>query len=668
MYNKQIYKQTSLPDMKPTDTTSWRSSQPKCTSTKPIAITGYNKSKQYGYTMSKTYPSYPSHPSYNNFDKKSITNEVKHDINFLQYDTNKNNNRRISDIIQNLEHNYPKIIISRSYCDNNDNLKTLSTNDLYLELIRYHKYPTHLAVIMLDFNIEDKYCLMCFAILANMITTSKTKVKLVVITHNIDGINNLIGNKWNDKINYTRAKYLPITVFDDKSQKYDCNNNELYVRAAQIVNEYLKKRNKGNYVIIVPNTTMANVVKQHIHYSNINIIDEDKKITFVNSDTSISIILTEKSYLLKYMHIDVIIDTLVTSNNGELSYQSKNNCMMIQCALKSNGIYIAMTNSDTYNKLPRYVPPKINSGDIINLINSTSNYNDILSWFDTNTVHEVIEKLQLLGICDSNNNLTAMGKFCQKFPLEINNSIFIYRLNEKLQANIAIYICVLCTIQLYGSGLFIWPKKSNNEDVLCHTMRIDDMISWIENKYAGYSDVDTIFNIWTDAFKTCNLLSLFEMRRYCDINSLNFHLFKRIIHLVRDCIQANVDNNFGLNLSFDIHDMIIPPKQDFSLTFFEILQQSHPDCEARIIHNFRVGKSHVYCGNQTFRIDNRCIHTMDTANDDQKTYYILSRNNYTANKGQDIHVVNVMHSIPSINENKSTDIFIETQLDQYDYV
>ncbi|AGD92644.1 putative ATP-dependent helicase [Megavirus lba] len=662
MYSKQIYKQTSLPDMKPTDTTSWRSSQPKYTNTKSIAITGYNKSKQYGYTMSKTYP------SYNNFDKKSVINEAKHDINFLQYDTNKNNNRRISDIIQNLENNYPKIIISKPHNDNNDNLKSLSTSDLYLELIKYHKYPTHLAVIMLDFNIEDKYCLLCFAMLANMIITNKTMVKLVIMTHNIDGMTNLIGNKWNDKIKYTRTKNLPITVFDDKSQKYDCDNNERFVRAAQIINEYLEKRNKGHYVVVVPNTTMANIVKQHIHYSgNINIIDEYKNIAFANSDVSISIVLTEKSYLLRYMHIDVIIDTLV-ANNKELSYQSKNNCMIIQHALKSNGIYVAMTNSDTYHKLPKYIPPNIDSKDIINLINLTSSYNDILSWFDTDTVHEVIEKLQLLGICDNDNNLTAMGKFCQKFPLEINNSIFIYRLNEKLQANITIYVCVLCTIQLYGSGLFIWPKKSNNEDILCHTMRIDDMISWIENKYAGYSDVDTIFNIWTDAFKSCNLLSLFDMRRYCDINSLNFHLFKRIIHLVRDCIQANVDNNLGLNLSFDIHDMIIPSKQDFSLTFFEILQQSHSDCEAHVVHNFRVGKSHVYCGNETFRIDNRCIHTMDTANDDQKIYYILSRNNYTANKGQDINVVNIMHSIPSINEDNSTDIFIETQLDQYDYV
>ncbi|ANB50796.1 putative ATP-dependent helicase [Powai lake megavirus] len=662
MYSKQIYKQTNLPDMKPTDTTSWRSPHPKHSNTKSIAITGYNKPKQYGYTMSKTYP------SYNNFDKKTLVNEVKHDINFLQYDNTKNNNRRVSDIIQILEHNYPKIIISKPHSDNNDNLKTISTNDLYLELIKYRKYPTHLAVIMLDFNIEDKYCLLCFAMLANMITSNKTMVKLIIMTHNIDGMNNLIGSKWNDKIKYTRTKYLPVTIFDDKSQKYDCNNNERYVRAAQIINEYLEKRNKGHYVVVVPNSTMANIVKQNINYSDdINIIDEYKNLTFSNSNISISIVLTDKSYLLKYMHVDVIIDTLV-ANNKELSYQSKNNCVIIQHALKSNGIYVAMTNSDTYHKLPKYISPEINPKDIMNLISMMSNYNDILSWFNTNTVNETLKKLQLIGICNNDNNLTAMGKFCQKFPLEINNSVFIYRLNEKIQANIAIYICVLCTIQLYGSGLFIWPKKSNNEDVLCHTMRIDDMISWIENKYAGYSDVDTIFNIWTDAFKSCNLLSLFDMRRYCDINGLNFHLFKRIIHLVRDCIQANIDNNLGLNISFDNQNFIIPSKQDFSLTFFEILQQSHSDCEARVVHNFRVGKSHVYCGNEIFRIDNRCIHTMDTANDDQKIYYILSRNNYTANKGQDINVVNIMHSIPSINEDNSVDIFIETQLDQYDYV
>nr|AEX62538.1 putative ATP-dependent helicase [Moumouvirus Monve] len=591
-------------------------------------------------------------------------------INFIQSSHIQQDQKFINGLLQDY-YNY-KFILVNSYNKNHGQfISQYSHEDLFNNLSKIFVSNEPIFIIIQDFDIENKFCWLNYKLIINfmldaLINNNKI-IKLVIVSENTEILLKLLPDNISKFIKVIKNDNH-ITIFDDKSIEYSLNSRERYQHAAEIVQNYVNKKYYGNYLILVPGKEQAQLVEKYFSTTslNIHIINNNNLPKYVKySETQIYIATEDTSHqLLKNLKINIIVDTMTTCKNSEnITWKSKNSCMCHKNILESGGLYICMTSETFYLSLPNYKHQPFNMMDIMKILNMGSTFIDILN---CNNINNLLESMHNYGICDANNKLTNIGKFCNDFPLEIKNSLLLYHLNKQIESNISIYLCVICTIELYGTGIFIWPKKSDNEDIITYSMRVDDIIGELENKYGGYSDIDTIFNIWKDLIDECSTLSMLDVRKYCDTNGLNFGILKKIILLVRECIKINHRKNYGLKISFDKNEFIIPSNKEFSVIFYNALEQSHKDYKATICHNYKSGKSDILLGNKIYRIDNRSIHTMDTANNSNKIYYVLSFNNYAMARGDNINIVNLLHTIRFENEYTFEEMFDESEYINYD--
>ncbi|AGF85112.1 helicase HrpA [Moumouvirus goulette] len=625
-----------------------------------------NYSQEYDNTK---YPRKNITGPYTNKSNINKPNEDKYSpINLIQSFYSHNNK-----IIDNLVQNYNKYKIILVH-DQNQNYKQqllqYSYNDLFNNLSKIFILNEPTFIVMENFDIENKFCWLNFKLISNFMSNNinnKKLIKLIIISENTEILLKYIPDnleKFIKIINNNNA----VTIFDDKSVKYPFSSCERYKHAAEIVKNYVNKKCHGNYLVLVPNKEQVFIVKKYLSdvFSNIYIINNNNLPKYeTQAETQIYIATEDISHqLLKNLKINTIIDTMTTYKKSDnVAWKSKISCLIYKNILEKNGTYVCMTSESFYLSLPDYNHESLNIRDIITILNVGSNYIDLLI---CDNVKILLKYMHDNGICDANNNLTEIGKFCNDLPLEIRNSLLLNHLNKQIESNISIYLCILCTIELYGTGIFVWPKKSENEDIITYSMRVDDIISELENKYGGYSDIDTIFNVWKDLINKCSTLSMLDVRKYCETNSLNFNVFKRIISLIRECIKINHIKNYQLKISFNKNEITIPSNKEFSTILYKALEISHNDLKATIFHNYKSGKSDILLGNKIYRIDNRSIHTMDTANDSNKIYYVLSFNNYAMTRGENINIVNLLHTISLENEYTFEDMFDDLKnLDGY---
>ena len=287
-----------------------------------------------------------------------------------------------------------------------------------------------------------------------------------------------------------------------------------------------------------------------------------------------------------------------------------------------------------------------------------------------------LTKLGFIQKLDRKYTVTNMGNFCEEFPLSERSASMLYHLHkmrytnksnkdkldnksnkDKLDDNkmsvesLFLHLAVICTIDTYdthGAGIFYWPQKKTDEDIIIHSTKMDDAIKKFEDNFAGYSDIDTIFNVWIRICTTINPFYLTNMRQFCNTYSLNFHKLKLIIDLLKKCITIGNTQPINLNIYCNFQKFHVPDLHQLSRTFYSLLELTYQDFETTITkaHN---GKFVANCNNDLldkYQIDIKSIHKMELGNDLNKVYYTVCHTECQTNKGK-IKIINVLHALPN---------------------
>lgn len=544
--------------------------------------------------------------------------------------------------------------------------------------------------------------------------------KLVIMTTQLDNdIIQMLPTK-PSLLSYTFQQQSITTVFDTTSEKIASDCKIRLLRAIDIANQYHKNGYNGTYLIFLPSSEdvdmVANILKKKFD-NNINLkllqangltnysqfylsskgkqafhqhSDDNSKMNVRNSTKNLlnnpenpthirKIILAvpDAEYYPLMDNVTLVIDTLIqkkinSHTNSDISWITVANSDQRKSKLdpKCSGTYVVMQSQNNYLKLVEKIEPEIKTTLIDHYILRLIKYklNPYLIFspvISKSHISKCCNLLKKIGFFGDKLILTDMGNFCYEFPIDIRKAAIIYHLYKLGNTNIFLYMAVICTLNCYGSGFFVWPKKKPNEDALAHSMRCDDVVDQFEKKFGGYSDIDTLFRIWAQMFLTMNPFYITDLKFFCQKNQLNFKCFKDAIQLLKKCIII-VNKYFYYNTNFIKSSLI--DYEELSNTFYSLLSQTHSDYETTIVHKSN-GNTVAICNGIEYKIDRKAIHLMNVGNSSKKIYYSLVQTHKCTKKGT-IRIINVLHAI--IDESDTTKIFmsesdVEDETNTLDY-
>jgi HrpA-like RNA helicase len=465
------------------------------------------------------------------------------------------------------------------------------------------------------------------------------------------------------------------TIYDNESEKIGLGSKSRCLRTADIVyRHHIDDANiKGSYLIFLPNNDDIEMVvsvlkKKFIRNTDIIMLHNDsiesqlqKVYNPIFSDVNrrkIILATSDLQYSLTIENITLVVDSLQktrTTNNADFCWITMADSLQRKSRISPSqeAKYIVLQSSNNYSKLVEK-----NDSEIINvtmnnfmlnyyvleLIKHSLNPKFILAPIINET--EIIaccELLKKLGFYKNNFIITDIGIFCSQFPFDIRKAAIIYYLYKSKSQNIFLYLAVICTLECYGSGFFVWPRKRSNEDILSYSMRCDDAIEKFENKFGGYSDIDTLFKIWTDVCLNINPFYITDLKLYCRKNHLNLKCFKESVTLIKKCMHISNHNYYKIVINQNTEPLKMINFEELSNTFYRLLVLTHHDYETTIIHKPN-GNTIAVCNGIEYKIDRKAVHLMNVGNSPNKIYYSLVKTQKNTNKGT-IRIINVLHAV-----------------------
>lgn len=614
----------------------------------------------------------------------------------------------------NIQYNYKTKIV---YCTTGHLLnKMVRTVSKILGPTRIRYNPWFCSELILDeFHIRTKesdicLCLWLFAHRAWQSNPLLPKPpKLVIMSATLDdNISQFFSNNKPVVLSYAVQTYAVTTVYDDMSDKFYMDSDARYIRAAILAKEYHEKNHDGVYLIFVPGKQEIDIVVGELN----KLIGASAEIFYAHGELSSEELLKihdpapplKKKIIvatniaecsLTIENVSLVIDTLThrEANCGldeslrlDVHWISKSSSKQ-RCGRTGRtceGIYVPMMSEQMYSNLPETITPELErisfAYDILRLMKSSLDPKVILAPVISERQIDIhINLLKKLGfIRDLDNSIklpdkqiqsipsiptiTDMGDFCSEFPLGIRKSAMLYHLRDLDNPDVFLHLAVICTLNCYGSGIFYWPKRNLGEDSMSYSMRCDDAIQFFEEKFAGYSDVDTIFNIWIKICSEINPFYITDLRIFCRDNQLNFRRFKEIVSLLKQCVHISNRQHIALNASLP-SNMSYIDTEELGRTFYYLLGLTHLDYVTTIKPSNRGGVI-AMCGGLDHSINNRSINKMNIGNNYQQIYYSLIRTQRTTKKGvmlgisnpsmtcssQDkvMRMISVMHAVPSL--------------------
>lgn len=478
------------------------------------------------------------------------------------------------------------------------------------------------------------------------------------------------------QLSYSIEMY-PISVcFDNVSSHYGMDADQRYLRAAHLAYQYHQKKHPGVYLIFVPGKQEIEIVINSLKkkfMDNADIygahgdltIDELLKIHEPEKDKKRKIVVATNiaEYSLTIENVSLVIDTLThreatstldESTQVDLYWISKASSKQRKgrTGRTCPGIYVIMQTEENYHNLPEIGIPEIEritiSYEILLLLKFGLEpkivLSNILSEWQIEMNIGLLNKLGFIEtVLPSSIKVSDMGDFCSEFPLSIRKSAILYHLKQLDDPNIFLYLAVICTLNCYGSGIFVWPKKLDSDDNFTYSLKYNDTLQKLEDEFAGYSDVDTIFNIWIKICSTINPFYIPDLRSFCVSHNLNFRRFKETINLLKQCIIIGNRNNIALYVQHNVNTFSKPNVNDLNKMFYYLLKLTHDDYKTTIRFNSSGDAVAICCGVE-HRIDNKTVNKMNLGNNTNKIYYSLVRTQRKNKKGI-VRIVSVLHGI-----------------------
>lgn len=474
-------------------------------------------------------------------------------------------------------------------------------------------------------------------------------------------------------LSYIMHMYTINTIYEEQSSVYAPDSEERYIYAANVAYKYHKNNYDGIYLIFVPGKQeidiVINTLEKIFSSGTIDILpahgdlsmDELLKIHELSKNNRRKIIvatnIAECSITIE--NVSLVIDTLThrEASSGldeslrlDLHWISKSNSKQRKgrTGRTCKGTYVILQAENIYANFADNNTPEIDrvsiSYDILKLLKFGLEpkliLKSIVAEWQIDMYVELLGKLGFINYPE--NTVTDMGDFCSEFPLGIRKSAMLYHLRKLNDKNIFLHLAVICTLNCYGSGIFIWPKKNHGEDVFSYSIRCDDTLQKYEDKFAGYSDIDTLFKIWIEICSSINPFYITDLKNFCRDNQLNFRRFKEIIALLKQCIYIGNKNYF--NIYYNFKTFIPPNIIELGKTFYHLLTLTHREYETIITHNPN-GQFVAICAGLEHKIDNRSVHRMNLGNNTKKIYYSLARSQKKTKYGI-VRIINLLHTIP----------------------
>ncbi len=537
-------------------------------------------------------------------------------------------------------------------------------------------------VLLLDeFHLRNKWTDICFCLWTHWYQIWKNNPtvpkppKLVLITYgDIDDILPLIPNI-PSILSYTLSPTNQNIVYDERSDKWAEYNDSRYLHSANLAITYYKKNYPGNYLILLPGKNELNMVYTALNKLSKNQIcikSTDEELMFNSPKKCIYLSINHAPFL---PNITLVIDTMTYRQSIKKDETLTNDLIWIHKQWSeirkkcTDNIYLIMMSKKKYESLPISADPEINqiciSKEILAVMQRGIDPKLFAILASPDTINKQIDMLKNIGLISKtpDNVLNYhMAQFCVDFPLTIRKNVMVYHLWQQSEPSTFLHLAVICSISCYGSGLFYWPKKKN-EDISNYSMRKDELIQKIEDNFIGYSDIDTIFNIWTEICRSINPFYLTDLYIFCKYHMLNFKHFQNAVDLLKICLFSHNRLSTHHNLNILKSNLSKINFKNLGKTFYSLLSLTHYHYETKIVHKAN-GKMIGSCQEEPYQIDDYSIHQMELGNNDNKIYYALVKSHINDKKNI-IPIINILHAIPDGDADDNFSIF-SSDLDSVD--
>ncbi|AYV85703.1 MAG: putative ATP-dependent helicase [Satyrvirus sp.] len=573
------------------------------------------------------------------------------------------------------------------YYDNSTKLVYCTTGHLLnkmvhaiSEIAKGKKYTWFCNTLILDefhTRSQDSDLCLCLWIYAYKLykeeSTNIPPPKLVIMSATLDDkVKDILPTK-PCIINCKTSSHEVEVVYDKESAEFAPSSEERYTRASDVAYSFFMKKYPGTYLIFVPGKIELDLVIQNLKkkfpenttiipaHSELEADDLKKihdpcefgvqKIVVATNIAECSITIPETSLV-----IDTFTHREACEMDGDLSLSltwiSQSNSMQRKgrTGRTCSGTYVILQSKKFYDEQPFNIKPEIQkssiSYNILKLVKNNLDPEKILyPVLDISVIQQNVSLLKKLGFIDQKNQVTDMGDFCSGFPLGIRKSAMLYHLAKENGPYNFIYLATICTINCYSNSLFYRPKKRQGEDQSSYIQRIDEVREDFQEKYAGYSDVDTILNIWIAMFTEIvkfNPFYIDPIYKYSRKNNLNFHCLKEASILMKQCLPAAYRLKFetvfddGRFAKFGDTE-----KRIFSEKFLNLSKLTHPEYEAKFMYR------EMLCNGLQHRIERNSVHRMDPnfhESCDGGAHYALKRFS-KVNNGKILRFITIIHCI-----------------------
>jgi HrpA-like RNA helicase len=485
--------------------------------------------------------------------------------------------------------------------------------------------------------------------------------KLIIMsaTINQDIIDLIKGVEKYSILSYSVPSHVVTTHYD--THHYGISTENLYIAAAKkAVELHSNDKSLGSYLVFVPGKNELEMIMLYIYeelkesvtlFGIHGEMDSDDIMLIMNSYPTRKIIIATNiaECSITVPGVTVVIDTLChrvasstidESQSLDIEYISKSNSAQRRgrTGRTCPGDYYIMATCDVFNTLKDNVAPELMrvsiTYEVLKLCKYGFNPINVLRYvLNENRVIENIQLLMRLGFVteglQSPFDASDMGEFCSKLPLPVKKSSMLYHLNNLVTYNDAfIYLAVVCTISVSPGGLFLGPKRHKNELKDLYKDRIDEARGDYYDKFAGYSDIDTIINVWTELIKQ-DIFSP-KMKKFCNTNYINFKSFRETMNMIKKC-QYSLHKKYNLN-----RERISIDSSEISKTLYHVLVKTHPEDIARMSFSDIIG-----INGDKYKLDRKGVRQLhDTFSD----IVIVGRCSFNV-KDKQIHLVTMCHSL-----------------------